>query len=68
MRVSDHLQFPEQAEVIRKRKASLSAKFAPDLFGTSQTASVEARTENCLFNPDKEDVPEDNGEYDNEEQ
>ncbi|PLK44873.1 PRTRC system protein E [Emticicia sp. TH156] len=69
MRVPNPLQFPEQGEVIRKRKASLSAKFAPDLFGTSQTASVETRTENSLFNPDKEeDVSEDNGEYDNEEE
>lgn len=38
MKIPDPSEFPEQAEVIRKRKSALSAKFAPDLFGDPATA------------------------------
>jgi PRTRC genetic system protein E len=72
MKVPDPVQFPEQAEVIRKRKATLSARFAPDLFGTSVTA-VETKEpqEDTLLNedPDNEENPddvEDNWEDDKE--
>lgn len=40
-------EFPDNAEEIRKRRASLSAKFSPDLFGAGQptTTEVEPKTE-----------------------
>jgi PRTRC genetic system protein E len=37
MKVPDPSEYPEQAETIRKRKSCLSAKFAPDLFGSTAT-------------------------------
>lgn len=37
IKVPEPSEYPEQAEVIRKRKVSLSAKFAPDLFGSVDT-------------------------------
>lgn len=34
-------EFPDHAEAIRKRRASLSAQFSPDLFGAGQPAQNE---------------------------
>ncbi|OJW81761.1 MAG: prtrc system protein e [Bacteroidetes bacterium 46-16] len=50
MKVPDPAQFPGQAEVIRKRKTALSAKFAPDLFGAPETVreTTEPQEENTL--------------------
>lgn len=39
MKVPDPVAYPDYAEVIRKRKTSLSAKFAPDLFAPAVTAT-----------------------------
>lgn len=39
MKVPDPSEYPEQAETIRKRKSSLSEKFAPDLFGRTATSN-----------------------------
>jgi len=36
MKVPDITEYPEKADEIRKRKSELSAKFAPDLFGTEE--------------------------------
>lgn len=73
MKVPDPAQFPEQAEVIRKRKSALSARFAPDLFGASETVieTSEPQEENTLLHegPDNEENPdevEDNWEDDKE--
>lgn len=64
MKVPDPSEHPEQAETIRKRKSSLSAKFAPDLFGTSTMAATneEPQTED----KDDEEIPEPS-EDDNEQ-
>lgn len=52
MKVPDPSEYPEQAEAIRKRKSSLSSKFAPDLFAATaipltveQSQSDEANVE-----------------------
>jgi len=49
MKVPQPTEFPEKAEEIRKRRASLSAKFSPDLFEAGQPATqvlnVEPNTE-----------------------
>ncbi len=73
MKVPDPVQFPQQAEAIRKRKTSLSAKFVPDLFAATETGVIpeEPQAENTLFNidPDHEEIldgVEDNWEDDNE--
>ncbi len=41
MKVPDPSEYLEQAESIRKRKSSLSAKFAPDLFGETVTPTSD---------------------------
>jgi PRTRC genetic system protein E len=41
MKVPQPTEFPEKAEELRKRRASLSAKFSPDLFGAEQPATDE---------------------------
>jgi len=49
IKVPEIHEFPFKAEEIRKRKAELSAKFAPDLFGsTAETAKPEPPRE-ALF-------------------
>jgi PRTRC genetic system protein E len=63
MKVPDIRQYEEQAEEIRKRKASLSAKFAPDLFGspepsTSITAEGETVDDEITEVPEEEDSEE----------
>ncbi|MFD2968800.1 PRTRC system protein E [Sphingobacterium bambusae] len=61
--------FPERAEHIRKRKADLSARFAPDLFGASasQVESVSAQVEESSDLQDDADVLADDGFSDEEE-
>lgn len=72
IKVPDPAQFPEQAEVLRKRKTALSAKFAPDLFGAPETVveATEPQEENALLHegPDNEKNynEEDNWEDDSE--
>lgn len=73
VKVPDPVQFPQQAKAIRKRKASLSAKFVPDLFGASEAGvvTIEQQAENTHFSTerDNEEIPddaEDNWEDDNE--
>ena len=41
MKVPQPSEFPEKADEIRTRRASLSAKFSPDLFGAEQPATNE---------------------------
>jgi len=41
MKVPDPAEYPEQAEGLRKRKSALSAKFAPDLFGSTATPAPD---------------------------
>jgi PRTRC genetic system protein E len=69
MKVPDPALFPEQAETIRKRRTALSAKFAPDLFGASETtvAIAEPQTESALFNEDttNKENPDDAEDNDN---
>ncbi|SFP80213.1 PRTRC system protein E [Parafilimonas terrae] len=40
MKVPEPSEYPEQAEALRKRKSSLAAKFAPDLFGADATPAA----------------------------
>jgi PRTRC genetic system protein E len=50
IKVPEIHEFPFKAEEIRRRKSELSAKFAPDLFGsTTETAKTEPPRE-ALFN------------------
>lgn len=68
MKMPDPSEFPEQAEVIRKRKSALSAKFAPDLFGDPATAvtNPEPAADNAISNAetDCEEAPETTEEED----
>lgn len=41
MKVPQPSEFPDKAEEIRSRRASLSAKFSPDLFGAEPPAIIE---------------------------
>jgi len=72
MKVPDPAQFPEQAEVLRKRKTALSAKFAPDLFGAPETMAeaTELQEENALIHEDPDNEKnyneEDNWEDDSD--
>lgn len=73
MKVPDPAEFPEQAEALRKRKSSLAAKFAPDLFDTTATVDAgeqlqneDAVTEEEPDNEELPDLPEDEDEEDNE--
>jgi PRTRC genetic system protein E len=53
-KVPDPALFPEQAETIRKRRTALSNKFAPDLFGATETAVAiaEPQAASTLLNED----------------
>ncbi len=59
-KLPDPVEFSEHAEVIKKRKSELSARFAPDLFGSS---AVEAKPLVARFDDadlsDDEDYPAD---------
>jgi len=61
MKVPSPADFPEHAESIKKRKSELSAKFAPDLFGTpadSMKQSQEEISEDLPEEPEDEDFDE----------
>jgi len=45
LKVPQPTECPEKAEELRKRRASLSAKFSPDLFGAEQPATEENNVE-----------------------
>jgi len=45
LKVPQPTEFPEKAEELRQRRASLSAKFSPDLFGAEQPATEENNVE-----------------------
>lgn len=68
-KLPDSSEFPEQAELIRKRKAELSARFAPDLFGASasQLQSVSEQVEESSNLEDDSDPLDDDGFSDEEE-
>ncbi len=67
-KIPDPAEFPDQAEVIRKRKADLSALFAPDLFGAS-ASQVEIVSEHLeeLSDPNDDVDTLDDGFSDEEE-
>lgn len=54
MKVPDPSEYPEQAETIRKRKSSLSSKFAPDLFGSSATPVADEQPQRDEANAEEE--------------
>lgn len=58
MKVPDPSQYPEQAETICKRKSSLSAKFAPDLFGNTTTPVANEQPQRDEANAEEEDNEE----------
>lgn len=68
MKIPDPSEFSEQAEVIRKRKSALSAKFAPDLFGDPATAvtNPEPPADDAIANAETEygETPETTEEED----
>lgn len=62
MKVPQPTEFPDKAEEIRQRRASLSAKFSPDLFGAEQPAQdqndVEPNTDyDATDDTDAEGIP-----------
>lgn len=61
MKVPDPSVYPEQAETIRKRKSSLSAKFAPDLFGSSAAPVADGEPQRSEANEEDEDNGENAG-------
>lgn len=61
MKVPDPSEYPEQAETIRKRKSSLSAKFAPDLFGSTETPVTDEQPQRDEANAEEEDNEENTG-------
>lgn len=72
MKVPDPSEYPEQAETIRKRKSSLSSKFAPDLFGSSATPVADEQPQRDEANAEEEgneenaETTEENWEEDEE--
>jgi PRTRC genetic system protein E len=63
LKVPQPAEFPDKAEELRKRRASLSAMFSPDLFGAGQPATdvtnVEPKTENdATDDTDAEGIPD----------
>lgn len=67
IKVPEMHEFPQMAEQIRRRKSELSAKFAPDLFGsTAQTAKTEPPRE-ALF-PDYGNADAQEQELESEEE
>ncbi|MFD2966245.1 PRTRC system protein E [Sphingobacterium bambusae] len=68
-KLPDPAEFPEQAELIRKRKADLSARFAPDLFGASasQLEDVSEHVEESSNLEDDSDPLDNDGFSDEEE-
>ncbi|KGE12661.1 PRTRC system protein E [Sphingobacterium deserti] len=68
-KLPDPAEFPEQAELIRKRKSELSTRFAPDLFGAtaSQVHNVSEQVEEESDPNDDADALVDDGFSDEEE-
>lgn len=62
--------YPEKADEIRKRKAELSAKFAPDLFGQEETVQKEKpkSEDEGLYPTYPTDYEIEDTEFDNEEE
>jgi len=58
MKVPDPTEYPEQAEIIRKKKSALSAKFAPDLFGSTSTAVANEEPQREDVDTEEETDPE----------
>lgn len=63
LKVPQASEFPDKSEETQKRRASLSAKFSPDLFGAGQPATdvthLEPKTENdATDNTDAEGIPD----------
>ncbi|WP_221932275.1 prtrc system protein e [Flavobacterium zepuense] len=63
LKVPQASEFPDKAEEMQKRRASLSAKFSPDLFGAGQPATdvknVEPKNENdATDETDAEGIPD----------
>jgi len=60
VKVPEPSDFPEQAEMLRKRRSALSAKFSPDLFGTpvEEESTEEQNIAHDLFSDvaDNEEV------------
>ena len=56
MKVPDPSEYPEQAEAIRKRKSSLSSKFAPDLFGATATPLTVEQPQSDEANVEEEET------------
>lgn len=56
MKVPDPSEYPEQAEAIRKRKSSLSSKFAPDLFGATVTPVTDEQPQIDEANVEEEET------------
>lgn len=61
VKVPQPTEYPDKAETLRNRRAALSAKFSPDLFGAEQptTENVEPNTEDdAVDQTDAEDIPD----------
>jgi len=63
LKVPQASEFPDKAEEMQKRRASLSAKFSPDLFGAGQPATdvtdVEPKTlQDATDDTDAEGIPD----------
>jgi len=71
IKVPNITDFPEKADELRKRKTALSAKFEPDLFGTSEKGEpkkTEPETDpDALYPPYQVDKVEVEMETENEE-
>jgi PRTRC genetic system protein E len=65
MKVPEIHEFPLKAEQLRRRKAELSAKFAPDLFGSAPEKTAPEPPQEALF-PDHGYTGE-NGQADDEQ-
>lgn len=61
VKVPQPTEYPDKAETLRNRRAALSAKFSPDLFGAEQptTENIEPNTEeDAVDQTDAEDIPD----------
>ncbi len=67
MKVPDPLDYPEQAEALRKRRSALAGKFAPDLFADTET-DVSQQIEVPVFSniPANRKMPDDDGRADSD--
>jgi len=68
MKVPEPSEYPEQAEALRKRKSSLAAKFAPDLFGADATPAatqVQQEQEPAQEEEFQEDFEDEENDIDN---